>query len=259
MRRDPQATSFRERRALALRPLQKIRLAIALLALILPAVALIAIVAGVVLFRYDRLGLHEGQLWLAASAAAGGLALAVLLIGRLARWVSWRWMLLLAIPALAPIVAGGLALRYLDQHPSTAEVSTDLVDPPAFAGTAAAPFPEDLAEEARGRPGELRSLVLRQPPQPAYAIVQAAVEARPGWRVTDSQPPETLQGTAVFGRFRYQRDWTIRVRPELGGGALVDLRLRSRPGEPDLGENSKMVRTILSQVRQAADQDSIPR
>src|SRR5688572_21131342 len=108
----------------------KIRIAIALLALVLPVLALIAIVAGVVLFRYDVLDIHAGKLWLAVAASVGGLALLVLVIARAAKWLSWRWMALLAIPALAPIATGAWALDYLNDHPSTAEISTDLVDPP---------------------------------------------------------------------------------------------------------------------------------
>lgn len=230
----------------------KIRIAIALMALVLPVLALIAIVVGVVLFRYDVLDLHSGQLWLAVAASVGGLALLVLVIARVAKWLSWRWMVLLAIPALAPIATGVWAVNYLDEHPSTAEVSTDLVDPPAFIGRAAAPFPKALEAVGRQRHPGIRSLTLRQPPKVAYDMVLQAAKARPGWLVTDSYRPETIQGTAVFGRFNYRRDWSIRLRPELSGGSLVDVRIRSRPGEPDLGDNADEVQDFLRQVRAAA-------
>ena len=235
-----------------LRPMLKIRIAIALMALVLPVLALIAIVVGVVLFRYDVLDLHAGKLWLAVAASVGGVALVVLVIARSTKWLSWRWMALLAIPALAPIATGAWAVNYLNDHPSTAEVSTDLIDPPAFSGRGAAPFPKALEAVGRQRHAGVRSLTLRQAPDKAYGMVLQVAKARPGWRITDAYAPETLQGTAVFGRFHYRRDWSIRLRPELGGGSLVDMRIRSRPGEPDLGDNADEVQDFLRQVRAAA-------
>lgn len=234
-----------------LRAIHKFRLVIGLLALILPALALIAIVLGVVLFRYDVLGLDDGQLWLAASASVGGLALLVLIGGRAAKWLSWRWALLLAIPAALPIAAGAWALDYLNTHPSTAEVSTDLIDPPPFMGPGARPFPEAMAVVSRQRHAGVRSLTVPLQPGAAYDHALKLAESRPGWRVTVAKAPETFQGTAVFGRFRYQRDWVIRVRPELTGGALIDMRLRSRPGEPDLGDNAQSVQGFLSEMKSA--------
>ncbi len=235
-----------------LRPIHKIRIAIALMALVLPVLALAAIVAGVILFRYDVLDLRASQLWLAAAASVGGLALVVLAIARTAKWLSWRWLALLVIPAMAPIITGAAAVDYLNRHPSTAEVSTDLVDPPVFSGPAAAPFPQGLEAVGRARHGSVRSLTLRQPPQQAFDLVLAAAKARTGWRVTASHPPETIEGTAVFGRFRYERAWSLRLRPELGGGSLVDMRIRSRPGEPDLGGNAEEVQAFLDAVARAA-------
>jgi len=230
---------------LPLRPIVKIRIALGVSALVLPALALIAIIVGVILFRFDVLDLHTGQTWLALAAAVGGLALGVLAVGRGLKWIAWRWMLLLALPALAPVAGAGLAAHYLNTHPSTAEVTTDLVDPPAFGGTEAAPFP--WAQGAGPHPS-VRSLTTPLPPAEAYAAALEVAQQQPGWTVIHEQPPETLQGTAVFGRFRYQRVWTVRVRPELGGGSLIDMRLRSRPGEPDLGDNARAVQRYLDQV-----------
>jgi hypothetical protein len=207
---------------------------------------------GVVLFRLDQLGLRASQIWLASAAGLGAAALLVLVIGRAANWLSWRWMLLLTLPALVPFAAAAWAVNYLDHHPSTAEISTDLVDPPAFTGAAAAPFPASQALIGKERHADIRALVVPQHTDAAFAAARAVAERRFGWRVTEAHPPETLQGTAVFGKFRYRRDWAVRVRPELGGGSLIDMRMRSRPGEPDMGDNAKTVEAYMNDVKAEA-------
>jgi hypothetical protein len=160
-------------------------------------------------------------------------------------------VLVLALPAAAPIAAAAVAAAYLHGHPSTPELATDLVDPPAFEGPAAAPFAP--ASGVKATAPRVPSLVVALPPDAAYARAQLLAASQPGWKITKSEPPMVLQGTAVMGRFGYRRDWVIRFRPELAGGSLVDMRIRSKPKEPDFGANAATVEAFLRRLKAAAN------
>jgi hypothetical protein len=235
---------------LPLRRIDKIRLIIATLALVVPLTAVAVLGVGVGLFQTGAVGLYDALIWLGVAAVIGFLGLVVLLAGRAAGWVGWLWLVILTLPAAAPIAVAAWAVTYLLEHPSTAEISTDLLDPPSLADPLAA-LPADAVAEVRLRHRDIATVTLALPPKEAFDLAVQVAQSRPGWTVIDTASPYAIHGTAVFGRFGYGRDWAIRVRPELGGGALVDLRLRSKPGEPDLGDNGLMVKGYLDALKAA--------
>lgn len=227
----------------------KIRLFLALLALVLPPLALIVLGIGFLLFQRQALGLAACLTWLTVAAAIGAGGVAALISGRSAGWIAWRWMLLLALPAAAPLAAGAYVTSWLQQHPSGPDISTDLVDPPAMGGVAAPMSSADAAAQ-RARHPQVQSLALLQSTDAAF--LQAASLARAqGWTVT-REGEGTIEGYGQFGHFRYTRGWSIRIRPELKGGALVDMRIRSRPGEPDFGQNAEVVTSFLKRLQSEA-------
>lgn len=226
----------------------KVRMVLAALALILPPLSLIVTGVGWLLFDRGALSLHDGMTWLIVSAALGGAAVVVVLTGRLAGWIAWRWMLLLILPALVPLGAAGYTANWLKKHSSIPDVASDMVDPPAFAGVAT-PYPAELAAQMRDRFPEVKAVVLPDQPEQAHAKALAAARAM-GWTVTAASAPEgTIDGRGVFGRFKDPRQWTVRVRPELSGGSLVDFRIRSLTGAPDFGENGELAAGYLRRLK----------
>lgn len=225
----------------------QVRLVLGVLALVLPPLAIIAFGTGALLFQREALSLEATRLWLLVTAAIGAGALAVLFSGHSAGWISWRWMALLALPALVPIGTAVYVADWVRRHPSLSEISTDLTDPPAMNNAAIALRPGAADAQPRLAP-KIKSLTLKQPPAEAFAVVRSLVDAM-GWTVTRASAADgVLEGRFSFGRFGYGREWVLRIRPELGGGSLVDMRLRSRPGEPDFGQNAELVDGFLRRL-----------
>lgn len=235
----------------------RIRIAIALVAVALPPLTLTVLAVGGYLFHKRLLGLEAGALWLTVACAMGLFGLVILIAGRCAGWVSWRWLLLLTLPCLAPPAAALAAADWVKRHPSLADVTTDFVDPPVFA----VPVPYNAADKASQRriAPLVESLTVKVPPEQAYALALKAVQAR-GWAVTASSAADGgIEGHAGLGRYQDRRDWVIRIRPELAGGALVDMRLRSRTDMPDFGGNGAVVQALLADIRTRAEQARAPK
>jgi hypothetical protein len=228
-----------------------VRMGLGVLALALPPLCLLAAGAGWVLFDRDVIDLDTGLAWLAVCAGAGAAAIVILLAGRSAGWISWRWMFLLALPALVPIGAGVYAMDWLRNHPSLRDVTSDWIDPPAFGGSAT-PYPPALLDQLRHDHPGVRSVTLKAPPAEAFDRAMGLVQAN-GWTVTaQSADQGVAEGRGTFGRFRDQRQWSLRVRPELGGGSIVDFRLRSLSDTPDFGGNAEVASAFLDRLRHEA-------
>ena len=147
--------------------------------------------------------------------------------------------------------------------PAIHDVTTDLADPPQFAALAVRPDNlEKVPDE--GRPelaamdpesrwkalhregyGDLRGLRLALPPAEAFARAEAAVRER-GWTVARAdRAAGTIEATDTTLFFRFKDDVVVRVRPDRGGGSVVDVRSISRVGGSDVGVNAKRIRALL--------------
>jgi hypothetical protein len=176
----------------------------------------------------------------------------------------------MATGLLLPLVAFGGPAAYLAPHieaPPINDISTDTVNPPAFAalakrpdGANAAAYPgQPFADlQAKAYPG-LRSLVLDRSAEEAYELVEDTVR-RLRWRVISEAPPAG-ERTAKVGRIEaidqtllvgFTDDVVIRVE---GGPdrARIDARSASRFGRYDFGQNAARVRRFLTEVRARAE------
>lgn len=224
----------------------KVRVVLAILALVLPPLALIVLGVGALLYQRQVLGLAASLTWLTVAAGLGVGGIAALVSGRSAGWIAWRWMLLLALPAAVPIASAIYVTGWLQQHPSAPDISTDLVDPPAIGGVAKPMAAGDVSAQKARHP-DVQSLTLPQSTDQAFEQALSLAQAM-GWTVTASANG-VIEGHGRFGRFADQRFWSLRIRPELKGGALVDMRIRSRPGEPDFGYNAEAVTSFLRRLQ----------
>jgi uncharacterized protein (DUF1499 family) len=232
------------------------------------ALAVTAIV--VALIRFQLVELFPGFVALAAGLflaleAAGLSFLAFVRIWREGRRGLGRAVkaLLLALAILA--YPGWFALKALTLPPLT-DVSTDVVDPPAFSRSRAAlemrggRIPPDVPVESRRMQREaypqIAPLTLDIAPDQVYELVQRAAKNR-GWEVIESARPGGRVGLgrldAVHRTFllRIPDDITVRIRPR-ADGARIDVRSASRIGQHDLGQNAYRIQRFLEEVSNLA-------
>jgi len=169
-----------------------------------------------------------------------------------------------AVPSLvAALVIGGVVAivpwnqrRTVKSLPFIHDVTTDLVDPPAFQAVlplrADAKNPaeyggeETAAKQREGYP-DIRPMVLTGDVGAAFHRVRTAAEGT-GWEIVavDSTAGR-IEATATTFWFGFKDDVVLRVRPA-GAGAVLDMRSLSRVGGSDVGANAARIRTFFAAV-----------
>jgi len=162
------------------------------------------------------------------------------------------------IVGLAILVVPAIAAWRIVTLPRIADISTDTVDPPAFAFAgmdgvrhAARPSPGDIAMQRASYPDILSH---RYPVGVTRVLEQArALADQSGWHVLDEVQPVSADGTgrieavAMTPFFANRNDVVIRVEPD-GDGARVDVRSASRYVKHDLGVNAARIRAFLASL-----------
>lgn len=142
--------------------------------------------------------------------------------------------------------------------PRIADVTTDTVDPPAFAFAgmdgarhAMRPSPGDITMQRTAYPDILSH---RYPVSVPRVMEQArALAELSGWHVLDEVAPVGDEGTgrieavAMTAFFANRNDVVIRVEPD-GDGSRVDVRSASRYVKHDLGVNAARIRGFLASL-----------
>jgi uncharacterized protein (DUF1499 family) len=151
--------------------------------------------------------------------------------------------------------------------PPISDISTDLVDPPAFSRSEAALAARGGAvhdqesaasreEQSRAYP-DIQPIVLDLETDDTWRLVLRAVAARhwqvieedyPGGRIGDGHI-EAIARSAVMG---LPVDVTIRVRP-LAGQTRVDVRAASRYGRHDFGQNAARIARFSDELQTQLD------
>jgi uncharacterized protein (DUF1499 family) len=162
-----------------------------------------------------------------------------------------------ALGGLVAVVFLGLAVS-ASGVPRINDITTDTERPPRF--VAAQQLPENVErdmtypgpsfadQQKKGYPN-LSPLLLAVPPPDAYAKVTQAAKAMPDWTIIrEDEAAFTLEGTATSRLFRFQDDFVVEVRPEVGGSA-VHMRSKSRDGQGDVGANAARIRGFLAQLK----------
>lgn len=166
------------------------------------------------------------------AGALGGLMLAAVLMA---------WPALLAVQAM--------------RLPQLSDVSTDVVDPPAFSrsrkaldarvGTTPPEVPAARRQAQQAAYPGVAPILLEFTPQETFALALKAAQQR-GWQILEASPPGGRSGIgrieAVDRSFimRFPSDVTIRVRP-LATGARIDVRSASRDWAHDFGDNARRI------------------
>ncbi len=166
--------------------------------------------------------------------------------GRLRALVGLALSLGLLIIVLGAASTGGDA-------PPINDITTDLVDPPAFADADRVPdyqgrdmsYPPEFVAVVREHYPDLAPLRVADAPAEAFDRALRAAKGL-GWEIVLEDPQAgTFYARDVTALFRFVDDVVVRVRPD-GAGARIDVRSKSRDGQGDLGANAARIRALLA-------------
>jgi hypothetical protein len=236
-------------------------------ALIGAVVALLLLPLGALGSRIGLWGFPTGFLFLAAGAllATVGVVIGIvgLILARKANRPADRPGLFAGI-VISVMVLGFLMAQFntASSVPPIHNISTDMVDPPAFDQVIALreganPLEYDVSElvEFQGEQvtyGELQqnaypdvrthesSLTPEQALEAAVAVLESM-----GLQIVDTNPAEgTVEATATTFWFGFKDDVVVRIR-ETSDGSRIDVRSVSRVGQSDLGANAARIMAFL--------------
>jgi uncharacterized protein (DUF1499 family) len=244
-----------------LRHLPVLAAALAVIAVVLLALGPIGWRAGWWHFRFafQTLMPWAGYFGIAALAVA---ALA-LLFGR--SRIEWRGV---AVAAVA--FAVGLVIAYVPWHydrmrtavPPIHDITTDLVNPPAFTAVVAARTADGgnpvtyegakIAEQQRQAYPDIAPLSLPLPRDVAFNRAQDAAQ-RMGWAIVAADDSAgRIEASDRSRWFGFTDDIVIRITPS-GSGSRVDVRSSSRLGRSDFGVNAARIRAYFAALRASAE------
>ena len=230
---------------------------LALAAGVLGAVGLFDPALGAALAHFGVLAPMQGfglfGLGLASALLAGLLGLGALYTtrtgsnrgGRVLAWVG-------VAAALSAIAIVALAQRPGAGGPPINDISTDLVDPPAFASDPSGrgrdmSFPPGFADQIKATPSyqDLQPIRVARPPADVLREAEAAARAL-DWDVAAHDPASgRILASQTTKLFRFVDDIVIRVRDDGTGGSVVDVRSKSRDGQGDIGANAARIRRFF--------------
>ena len=225
-------------------------------------VGIAAAMIGATLARYDIVGKIAGFKWLfyglPVVLLAGLLGLLVLLVA-LFRGTGPKTPAAVSVVASALFVGVVLAIAGPGlAAPPIHDISTDLVDPPAFArltlredNLVGVQTMDNWRTIHAGSYPDIAPVTIDKSVAEVIADANRLARAR-GWAVAVADPAAgRLEATAQESYFRFNDDVVLRVRPNAGGGSVVDMRSVSRVGVGDLGVNARRVRSFLADLRKA--------
>ncbi|MFT5695446.1 MAG: hypothetical protein ACI9QQ_001424 [Myxococcota bacterium] len=149
----------------------------------------------------------------------------------------------------AAIVGGG------NNAPPINDITTNLDNPPAFATAAEVPdfegrdmsYPADFVEIVREHYSDLEPIRVSQDATGAYQKAIATAQSL-GWEIVHQDPQQlSINARETSSIFKFVDDIVIRVLAE-DGGAVIDVRSKSRDGKSDLGINAARIREFAEAI-----------
>ena len=144
------------------------------------------------------------------------------------------------------------------QFPAINDVSTEKLYPPEFveAGKIAENAGRDMGFADSLRPvleehyPDIKPVAIEGDPEDIFLEASRIAREQPGWtgtRSTFGTEESAIEGYAVTSVFRFCDDFVIRVT-KANGGAVVDMRSKSRDGKGDFGANAQRIREFMGQL-----------
>jgi len=169
--------------------------------------------------------------------------------GRTGRELAWLGFGCGALLVVA-LLAGARSGRGV---PPINDITTDVADPPAFAGDPSdrgrdMAYPPDFGPQVKAAYPDLAPIRVSSDPTSALSRAQETALGL-GWEVVNvDQAAGTLLARETSRLFQFVDDIMVRVRPAEGGGAIVDVRSKSRDGRGDLGANAARIRAFAEKL-----------
>ncbi len=137
--------------------------------------------------------------------------------------------------------------------PAINDISTDLVDPPAFPSDPSGrgrdmAFPDGFAEQIEATPSyqDLQPIRFARPPADVLREAEQAAHALDWENVVADPAAGIVTASETTKLFRFVDDVVIRVRDDGTGGSVVDVRSKSRDGKGDIGANAARIRRFYA-------------
>lgn len=152
------------------------------------------------------------------------------------------------------VIRASLGLRRAQAElPRIADVTTDVMNPPAFVKIAELRSPSDNPVDYPGESvariqettyGEVQPILIELPHYDAYLHAIAKAEES-GWEVVDANERDgRIEATTRTSWFGFREDITVRLTA-VGARTVVDVRSASRDRDADLGSNARRIRDYL--------------
>jgi uncharacterized protein (DUF1499 family) len=110
-------------------------------------------------------------------------------------------------------------------------------------------YPAELAAMQRQRYPELAPLRSDLAIEQVFEQVQAAALDMRGWAIASVEAHRfSLEAVATTALFRFKDDVVIQVRAEVGGGATVHMRSKSRLPLTDFGASARQIRLFFARL-----------
>ncbi|UYQ71423.1 DUF1499 domain-containing protein [Pelagibacterium flavum] len=213
------------------------------------AAALILISAG--LHYFGQITADVFEISLAIGTVCGALAFLIGIAAYVRLWFTgdrgWGPASVGFFLGLVCLAPAGMALTLSEIYPSTADVTTALVDPPQL--VEARPNESEIdSETVLASFPNLITRIYQLPPETLFSLGQSLARAN-GWEILSSTPP-TETSTGQLNALRhsllgFENEIAFRVAPN-PIGALIDLRAASlHPVYHDLGDNGRAIEAFL--------------
>jgi uncharacterized protein (DUF1499 family) len=149
--------------------------------------------------------------------------------------------------------------------PAINDITTDPIDPPRFErlarlrprGANPVAYPgADAMKLQRAAYPDIEPLIVSVPPSEAYEAAYEVIKKR-RWLIVDERPPQTgrregrIEAVAHTPIMGFRDDIVVRVRAA-EDGARIDMRSASRYGQHDFGTNASRLRSLSSDIDDAA-------
>jgi uncharacterized protein (DUF1499 family) len=234
--------------------------------------ALFAIAVVLLVIVIVNLGFLDPVPAIASLAGSLFFALVAMVLAFGAFVVIWRQGLRglgLAVTALGIGVAMLAYPAYLGvlfyRLPAINDITTDPIDPPRFErlarlrprGANPVAYPgADAMKLQRAAYPDIEPLIVSVPPSEAYEAAYEVIKKR-RWLIVDERPPQTgrregrIEAVAHTPIMGFRDDIVVRVRAA-EDGARIDMRSASRYGQHDFGTNASRLRSLSSDIDDAA-------
>lgn len=142
--------------------------------------------------------------------------------------------------------------------PPIHDITTDIVDPPAFEVVVGLRAPGDNSADYAGIDTvgrhqadaypDLQTLYLMEPVESVFKRAEKTARTM-GWEIVASEPERgRIEATATTFWFGFKDDVVIRIEKAQAGATALDVRSASRVGISDIGANAARIRAFLKKI-----------